>query len=181
MLKKVLFSAVILLATVSAKAQFVLTPEGLINSENPDNNYIIYEFNEKSQQELFDAAMSYLFSYYVNPDVVLSSSEPHSITINALSENTIQIQKKLFADITYTISIQIKDNKIRINTPYIVSIIHDHIEYTIKGYMMFGHCVYSNKGKLINELAKQSIESFFNKYNTDLYKGILNSTNEDEW
>lgn len=181
MLKKVLFTAIILLATVSAKAQFVLTPDGLINSKSPDNNYVTYEFKDKSQQELFDAAMSYLFSLYVNPDAVLSSSKPHSITINAISTNAAQIQKRLFADIAYTISIQIKDHKIRINTPYIVSITHGSSKYFIKGYTMFGNCVYSNKGKLINELAKQSIELFFNNYIADLYKGITNNINGDNW
>lgn len=46
---------------------------------------------------------------------------------------------------------------------------------------MFGNCVYSNKGKLINELAKQSIELFFNNYIADLYKGITNNINGDNW
>ncbi len=184
-MKKILFFITICFTTINTvSAQFSLTPKGFINLDSPDKNYVVYEFEGKNQHEIYDAAMAYLFSIYVNPDMVLSSSNNSSITINALSTSAIQFAKKVYCDIRYSISLQIKDGKLRINAPHVVSMRNTALNMNcfIQGRELFYKtCVFNLKGKLLNEMALHSLESFFEKYISDLLDGIQTQNNSDEW
>lgn len=189
MVKKLYIVTVILLmlCAIPLKAQFSLTPDGFVNPKTPGKNYVVYEFYDMSQQEIFDAAVSYLYSIYVNPDSVLSMSGNSSITINGLGKNAIQIDRRSFYDIKYTISIQIREGRMRINAPYIVSMDnpnnapYNYNEFYLIGLGYFKNGVFNKKGKVINETALFSIETFFEDYISRLRNGIFSGSNEEDW
>lgn len=177
----------LMLCTMPLEAQFLLTPDGFVNPKTPGKNYVVYEFPGKSQQEIFNATVSYLYSIYVNPDVVLSLSGNNLITINGLGKNAIQTDRKSFYDIKYTISIQIREERMRINAPYIVSMDnpnnapYNYSEFYIVGLGYFKNGVFNKKGKVINETALFSIETFFEDYISRLRNGIFSGSNEEDW
>lgn len=184
MKKTLLFIVICFAAIQTTSAQFSLTPNGFINPDSPDNNYVVYEFTGKSQQEIYDAAIAYLYSIYVNPDAVLSTAQNNSITINAFTNNAIQFAKKVYCDMTYSLSLQIKDGKLRINAPYVVSMRNSALDldcYVRGRELFFKTCVFNLKGKLLNEMALNSLEAFFENYISNLLTGIKAQDNSDEW
>lgn len=48
------------LTFASVQAQFNLTPKGLINTENPEQEFILFDFAGKTQTELYAAALVHL-------------------------------------------------------------------------------------------------------------------------
>ncbi len=169
-----------------ANAQFTLTPDGLVPTDNPDMDYIVVPFEGQSAEELYNKAKVYLLSIYVDPKNVLSSVENSAITINGISENSIKIFKaKRYSGlgINYTISIAFKDGKMRVNIPSIQKIFFDNgAEFYITGnsFLLGGFIVFSNNGKIQNEVAKESIEDFFNNDINNLVSA-MNVNHTDDW
>ena len=50
--------------------KFTLTPEGLKNSENTEQSYVVIQIEGKSAKQLFDNAKRYIIQTYKNPDLV---------------------------------------------------------------------------------------------------------------
>lgn len=77
-----------------------------------------------------------------------------------------------------------KDGKLRINAPHVVSMRNTALNMNcfIQGRELFYKtCVFNLKGKLLNEMALHSLESFFEKYISDLLDGIQTQNTSDEW
>lgn len=116
----------------------------------------------------------------------MSSVENSAITINGISENSIKIFKaKRYSGlgINYTISIAFKDGKMRVNIPSIQKIFFDNgAEFYITGnsFLLGGFIVFSNNGKIQNEVAKESIEDFFNNDINNLVSA-MNVNHTDDW
>ena len=167
-----LITTLFVITVVTANAQFKLTPSGLVSLENPDKNYIVLEFKGKSQQELYNAVNVYMHSLYVSPQDVVSAVSNEAITINGISESEIKLRKaKSRYDIKYTISLAFKDGRIRVKAPYIVDMYkwllsNKKYEYSLNGlgYPFYTGVYRIKDDKLIDEIAKESIEVFFNSY-----------------
>ena len=83
-------------------------------------------------------------------------------------------------------SIDFKDNKIRINTPIIANSKGDSFNKNntyslVGGGGLFGtYSTFNKEGKLKDESSKNSIEEFFNTLVNTIIKGIENQ-NKDDW
>ena len=170
---------------IPSKAQFSLTPMGFVNPETPGKDYIVQEFPGKTQQEIYDAVVSYLYSIYVNPDVALSLAPNSSITINALASGAVPINSLYSCDMRYTISLQVRDGRLRINAPNIVSMAQPYSgeEFYIVGFgplqCFVFNGIFNKKGKLKNETAFAAVQAFFNGYISKLINGTLSGSDED--
>lgn len=183
-----ILSLILLVAcALPSKAQFSLTPMGFINPETPGKNYVVYEFPDKSQQEIYDAVVSYLYSIYVNPDVVLSLAPNSAITINALASEAVPINSLYSYNMRYTISLQVKDRRLRINAPSIVSMTQPYSgeEFYIVGFgplqCFVFNGIFNKNGKLKNEKAFAAVQAFFNGYISNLINGTLSGADEEDW
>lgn len=184
-MKKIVLLMLVMMLSVSAMAQFTLTPAGLVNTDNVEQNFITMDFPGKTQAQLYSSALMYLNSIYVSPKEVLSVVDNNSITVNGVSESAIYRKKSMTStvssfDINYTITILFKDGKIRINNPSInrMNIAGNYdSQFFVVGFSGIG--VFNQKDKLLAEETKTSIEKFFNTYVNDLKLGIEKSEAAD--
>lgn len=168
-MKKILLLMVATILSVSAMAQFKLTPTGLVNADNAEQDFIIIDCPDKTQTQLYSSVLMYLNSLYVSPKDVLSTVEGSAITVNGVSQNAIYRKKSITSlistfDINYTIAILFKDGRIRINNPSINRMnISGYVDkFYIVGFGSTG--VFNSKGKILAEETLTSIETFFNTY-----------------
>ena len=106
-------------ATQLAFAQyFTVTPNGFISEKK--EQFVIIEIPDQKQEVLYKNVLSALSTMYSNPKEALSLVEGQSITITAYETDVIIDKLKLSTlkyDLSYTLSIQFKDGKIRYNSP----------------------------------------------------------------
>ena len=89
-------------------------------------------------------------------------------------------------DLIYTISVDFKDNKIRINSPVVAkskgdSFNNNNTYSLVGGGGLFGtYSTFNKEGELKDESSKKSIEEFFNTLVKAIIEGIDNQ-NKDDW
>lgn len=104
---------------------FTLTPQGFVSDKKTD--FVVIDVPNVKQKDLYRNVLNALSTMYKDPKNVLSLVEGESITIKGYEEkviphkykpNPLQIGKSLMKyDVSYTINILFKDNKIRFNSP----------------------------------------------------------------
>lgn len=119
------FIALTMLAPLSFAQYFTLTSNGFLSADK--NNYTVVDFPNTTKSNIYKNVLNALNTMYKDPKKVLTVVEGESITINGYEENVIphraksnpiQIGKTNYEfDLSYTISILFKDNKMRINSP----------------------------------------------------------------
>ncbi len=178
-MKKFILSITFVLFSFLANAQYELTPKGIIN--DTENDYIVLEFPNKTQQELYDAVHLLINSTYVSPQNVLSVVDGQSITINGIGKVYRPNPVTNTYDLNYTITFLFKDGRVRINNPYINRISttgYNNLDLPIIGTTMI-RGVFTKKGKVSTEKTKLSIEKFFNTYLDKVKKSIDTAENID--
>ena len=172
-------------------SQFILTKDGMIDEKDPSKNYLIYNFEGKTANELYISVLTALTNYYVSAKDVLSKVDGKIISINGIEQNGICYGNFMGGcnhkfDLEYTMSIDFKDNKIRINTPIIAKTKGDnfnknHTYSLVGGGGMFGtYSTFNKEGKLKDENSKKSIETFFNVLVQNIVKSVK-SQDKDDW
>ena len=104
---------------------FTITPNGFVSDKK--EQFVVIEMPKEKQAVLYQNFLAGLSTIYKNPKEVLSLVEGQSITITAYEEKVITNKVRLVLtqigkttlkyDVSYTLSIQFKDGKIRINSP----------------------------------------------------------------
>lgn len=178
----------ILLFSINSFAQipkFILTPNGLVNQIDSTSNYLVLEFPETKKENLYNKSISYMHAVYASPKDVISELENESITVNAINRNSIRRNSMHIFDINYTIKIDFKDNKLRINAPsFSLTTFTDKRQqlYIVSGNSIDGSNlgIYNKSGKLKSDKAKSDLENFFNQFVWGLY-GALIEDDKDDW
>ena len=125
-MKNLLLTFGFIFATQLAFAQyFTVTPNGFISEKK--EQFVIIEIPDQKQEVLYKNVLNALSTMYSNPKEALSLVEGQTITITAYETDVIIDKVKLSPiqiglstlkyDLSYTISIQFKDGKIRYNSP----------------------------------------------------------------
>lgn len=174
-MKKLLFFALFVWAATTVKAQYTLTPNGLVNETGKE--YLTFDFEGKTQTQLYSSVNMYLNSIFVSPKDVLSLVENNSIAINGITKDIHR--PKSINDLTptftmnYTITIYFKDGRIRFDNPSVNKMyVTDN-----PGNEYFG--AFTSKGKLKHEKTKESIEKFFNDFITEINQAITDNKATD--
>ena len=166
---------------------FALTPDGFRDSEGAD--YVVFEFEGKTQKELYDAVLLKINTSYVSPKDVLSSIESVNITINGFTQKLFKWNGAVF-DVNYTISFMFKDGKVRVNAPSLNKMLGT---YQRKSYEMFvcGNgggalsdrvFIYQQKsGSLRLSSQKTTIENYFNSIINSIMKSVEENNSNDDW
>lgn len=192
-MKKVSLFFLTLLTAVVFGQSFILTPQNLVNSDDNSKSYLVLEFPEKKQAELFRAAKLFLNTKYNNPKFVTTEVENEQIVINASAPNAAKIRAGIAFDINYNAAISFREGKIKIDLS-----IKDYERYTTVNKYGGGRekdnligfdmgisktGIFSQKGKTISAKGKETTENFANNFVLDLKEGINKnlSSNDSDW
>lgn len=179
--------------------QFELTKTGLTTTSNSVKDYIIYEYKEISQEDIYKGALQFIQSKYKHPKNVLNEIPSESIIIHGIQPDAIGIpykskvdQKILgkysnFVTLKYSISLKFKDNKLRIDIPDFEhnKVATNHttgISLTGKMKKIFssGIIIFDTDSDRVETDAKEQIEKFFNSFCFELNNFILTKIESDK-
>ena len=171
---------------VNEYAQFALTSNGFVNNSDTTKNYIVFEFPGKTQAQIYKNCLVYLNSAFNSPKDVLSKVENESIAINGYSQSAIRRTNAHRFDLTFNLTIEFKDGRMRILKPSIIDI----TTFTTKQQNMFlvggtdalsgsYFSIYNKKNVLKLDLAKSDLENFFNTFIKRLYNSVIEK--QDNW
>jgi len=169
-MKKLLYILLLfspILALAQSKGEFILTPNGFVNKDDVSLNYVLIDYPGESQTDLYKKTLKYLNTQFTSPKDALSLVENESITINTI-DNRVPVQgyAGLFT-VNYTLTIEFKDNKLRILAPSINQIygypVRDVITIGVTGDR-FNKTIYNSKGDLKLEKTKQVLELIFKSW-----------------
>lgn len=201
-MKRIILLITLTFITVLTRAQVLLSPDGLISTVDQSKNYLVFEYDGISKNDLYKNLLLFVQKTYKSPDDVISEVPNESIAIRGFQPRLIGIpyksnlDKKLIGkyaytfDMSYNFVVHVKDNKIRVELPTFecYRILNGGTKARLlqvgkKGFLSDDVFIYSEKdGKLKQEDAKSQIESFFNNLLTSLKDYPLIKHNEDlEW
>ncbi|WP_300669599.1 hypothetical protein [Soonwooa sp.] len=150
-------------------SQFKLTPENFVTEYDNTKNFIVLEFPDQTQKQLFDKTKMYIHSNFKN----LKGDGYNEVEYGQikLRESAIAKVNKILglATITYMINtyeINFKDAKIMIKPTFEDAYVDDNYDSNIfltGGSVVLGKSIFKKDGKVWME---------------DLYNGITEKTNE---
>ena len=168
--------------------KFVLTSEGFRNDSDQTKDYIVLQFPEKSQADLYKAVLIFANSSFVSAKDVVSKVDNESISINGFAKKAVRRTNSHVFDLNYTLTIQFKDGKIRIASPSINKISTISTKYQemyLKGATdaLSGDyfSIYNKKGELKLEKAKEDLETYFNSLISKIEQAIKTENNKKDW
>lgn len=186
-MKKTLFFFFLMFSLNSMCQTFQLTPEGFTDSANIERNFIIKEYNGKTQEQLFKAALLSVGRIFISPKDVISKVENSQISLYGIITNVTSrhpLGMNLPFDMTFNLVLEFKDGKMKINSPRIINIKQQglfDVEILLKKNGS-GNYIYLFKknGKLAEKKHKESIEKATNSLIKRIIDG-MNDNNNDSW
>lgn len=125
-MKKLLLIIPVLLISMYVNAQeFVLTSNGFMDSANLEKDYVVVPFDGKKQQEIFDLALAAINKVGTIRINGLNKVEYSQISVNGILPHVSHrgaLGKRWYFDMNFNITIEVKDNKLKINAPQIIEI-----------------------------------------------------------
>jgi Domain of unknown function (DUF4468) with TBP-like fold len=185
-MKKALLLIMISLATFSFGQKYVLTTDGLKDSENNEKTFLVVKFSGKKAKELYERMVKYADKNFKAPNIVMKDQvENESMTFKTNLPSFIFIKymgANTYYDVKFTTEINFKDDRIkfevkdfevgnaRLKIPYIAT----------KESQMYGF--YDQNKTLKMDTEKQKIEDYFAKQIQEMTE-FLNKkeVKADEW
>ncbi|AQX00417.1 hypothetical protein [Elizabethkingia anophelis] len=183
---KNIFTFLALSLTIFCFGQFKITPENFRSIENPDKDYIVYEFPGKTKSDLFNAAKMYINSTYkgvkfdgynevLNEQIVLD--------VNYEKPDAKLLEWGGGLQVKNRIELNFKDDKMMIKPVFYKMFSSDGKKsiYLTGGSGFLGKSVFNQKGepwlssKLI-ETIERSVNTFSDKLNTS-----IKNTSSSSW
>lgn len=185
---KYLLSSLILLISICLNAQeFEVTPDGMRDKANLENDYLVIEAPDKSAQELYQNALKYIHQTYKNPkEVIKGQTENEYLRFETYAPQFLMVKNsgaKLMVSATYTTEVRFKDGKVKYEFPELeMTADNGGRPVMFQGSIWSGFPIYKNNGKLKRQDAKTTIEDYFNVQVSMLSDMLLDKkTEEDEW
>lgn len=183
-MKRIFAFIILSLTALTAKAQFILTPNGL-NTEDEKGYYVVM-IDGKSQADIFNALEVWVGGHFVSPDDVVSkSSAGNQITINGVAAGFSKMPGraiKMPLDMNFTWQLLIKDGKLRFNAPSINNL--EAKGNTVQTLYLVRPSIvqdgiFKKDGKVIYESTKADIEKFFNDMVADITASLKDNADND--
>jgi hypothetical protein len=177
-----LFASFALFSMIINAQEFELTANGFQSGES---DYLVLEYPEKSQEELYNKTLAYLHTLYKDPKEALSTLDNESITITGHASNQVRRNNFHIFDLDYTWVIRFKDGKVRFDAPD-VTMRHWYegdwqlllVNLEKGGFMDTYRMGIYKKGKLKIEKAKADLEHYFNAILKDYSNSFLT---DNDW
>lgn len=184
-------------ATHAMSQTFQLLPNGFVDSSNPDKDYIVIEFSGLSQNQIYNKALSAINKNCASSKNVISQVENSQITLNATLPNVAVRHNLGFSfpyDMSYSLALEFKDGKLRINAPKIKEILQVQQGAGLVWVRMYvskndkkSHTrankpyIYNKKGKLENKKHKESIENATNTLVSNILTDMQIPAKHSDW
>ena len=164
----IIFTIIFFFNLQSYGQRLVVTPDGLRDSNNIEQSYVVIEIEGKSAKLLFENAKKYIIQTYKNPDFVQKGAIDNEYIKFETYVPCITIinlgLSKLKYDAKYVTELYFKDGKVKYE---IISLEIETdgvpLNFTPKG-ALGGWYIYNKKGILKQENSKQEIEIYFNLF-----------------
>ncbi|MGV0923758.1 hypothetical protein [Empedobacter tilapiae] len=179
---------IVCLSQFSYAQYFTLTSNGFVSSKDK-TDYIVIDKPNTKKNELYRNVLSALSSMYKDPKEVLSLAENESITINGYEPKSLAVKQKrnylqigkstIEYDLSYSITMLFKDDKIRINRPSFEarkwnSNIGDYEYLVLNETNKNKNSIYNKKNEVDYPDAISGLENHFN----NLIQEILEKSNK---
>lgn len=99
--------------------KFTINDFGFSNNQDPTRTFIVFVFNGKDANTLKSSIFSKLSSMYNSPKDVINKIGDNIISIDGYASRVFTYQNEYLCDILFTMTIEVKDNKVRYNNPVI--------------------------------------------------------------
>lgn len=176
--------------SISAQKYFELTPSGFVDVNDDTKNYVVLNFEGKTQQQLYEMYLAELTKMYVSAKNVISTAQYTTITANGFTDKTVSFNSQYYYDMNYTIIFQFKDEKVRIDGMVLNRVdgrfgsATNYKELFLSGYgsgiFPTKRSIFSSEGKLQMEKQKEQLEEFFNGI-VDKMKNIEINAAKENW
>jgi hypothetical protein len=191
-MRKIILSLVALTMIISNSFAeidtFVLSPNGMISTNINEPRYNVYDFPKCSQQSLYEKVLLTIGERFTSPKDVVSKVEGKQISIVCNLSNAVERTKFHSFDMSFTLSFEFKDEKIKVNAPIINSITDTSMKLQVmhicKSVMSANgdeFSIYNGKGKLKNERAKKSLEYSVNIAFLSILESVLDKETNKDW
>ena len=167
-------------STPSANGKFKFSSEGFIN-DTDQKDYVVITASGKTSRDLKSSIISTLSSMYSNPSKVISTLGDNIINVNGFASDAFVTDAVIsfkHYSFTYNIKIEVKDGKIKIESPSFSKIIERDVP-------LIGSATdkYIDTSSLFKELSKAGdqyqakVEEIINTHITKIISGL--SSNSD--
>lgn len=192
-MKKNLFLLAAFFISLTSFAQdykFVLSPDGIVTTNPEDPNYLVYDYPNFTQKELYEKVLMAIGEIFTSPKDVLSTVQDKQISILCNIKNGVQRTKFHPFDVKFKLVFEFKDNKIKVNAPVVerittMTVAHKFQEMFIrKSVLPLGgteFTIYNMKGKLKNEKAKETLEYTVNATVFTILAKVVDKAVNNDW
>ena len=179
-MKKVFLFMLISLSMVCNAQTFELTKDGFVNKQDPQKTFVVVEYPNKPQQQIFESALNAIGKVFVSPNAVTNKVEYSQISIHATYPGITwrsPAGMKLLFDMDYNLIFEFKDGRMRVNGPIINQIVQkatlgDVYMYLSKAErgstLRADKAIFNNDGSVNEKKHKERIETSMNQLITAL-------------
>ena len=167
--------------TPSANGKFKFSIKGFLN-DTDQKDYVVITAPGKSARDIKSSVVSTLSSMYSNPSKVISTLGDNIINVNGYASDafvTDAVMSYKHYSFSYNIKIEVKDGKIKIDTPSFsrinerdVPLLGNASENYIDTYSLF------NELSKAGEQYQAKVENIFNAHITKIISGL---SSDSDW
>lgn len=189
-LKLIPFAIIVALLLMVVKEctsqSFVVTPDGLRDSANTINSFIVIEAPGLTAEQLYNNTIKMINKMYKNPNEVITGNlENEMIKFQTFQGAMFKYPNgylKVWIDAKFVTEITFKDGKAKFEIVDLDMYNSNDRKYHVlfSGAALSGYIVYNNKGKLVKESAKEDIENYFNSFVASMVPKLKGDT-KDDW
>ena len=176
-MKRILLCTIGCMLSMLMMAQtFTLTYKGFVDSEKPENNYLVVTFDGLTKEQIYIKAQKAIAKSFISGKNVMTNIPNEQISINGiLPEATVRspMGMKLPFDMKFTMDLEFKDGKMRINAPHILELrqeasLGDVFMYLTKAeagstFIKKNFAIFKNDGRVNEKKHKENIENKTNE------------------
>lgn len=176
-MKRILLCTIGCMLSMLMMAQtFILTYKGFVDSEKPENDYLVVTFDGLTKEQIYIKAQKAVAKSFISGKNVMTNIPNEQISINGiLPEATVRspMGMKLPFDMKFTMDLEFKDGKMRINAPHILELrqeasLGDVFMYLTKAeagstFIKKNFAIFKNDGRVNEKKHKENIENKTNE------------------
>jgi hypothetical protein len=183
-MKSLFFLTSLLIAGSTFSQRLKVTPDGLVNADDPSKHYVVIHFDSLKANDLFTRSYSYVEHSGKSPDITqVTKKESEYIHVKMYKKNAVlakgSLGIKFYISLHYTLNLDFKDNKIKFEiTDLEMTNLNTNGEDTpfyFKNTDGLSWSFYNKDGTPVEKenTARELLENYFNNQIMDLKSSIL--------
>jgi hypothetical protein len=183
-MKKIFYSALLIISTLSYSQNFVVTPNGLKNAEDVEKSFVVIPVEGKTAKQIYDDMIKYVNKNYKGgEEVIKGRTEGEYLKFKTYAPNFASLKNgwtKVNLKAEYTTELSFKDGKVKyeIIDLKMISDANYELFFTGGGMTFF---IYNKNGDLKREETKVEIEKYFNNNIESISNYLKGKVVEDKW